>query len=345
MACVSAVWVSGGGESCSSDSDCGSGEVCGLVNTPGASPQFSLQCGTQLGYWSANAACAQDESLGFPFDCQLELGSPNYDLVLDDLDRCSGNVRSQSCYQPGAADTCCGCANWNSVLGDSAVPSYTQQCNAVNPNWQEYVQPDVQWLKAAAPSSYTFPYDDPSSSFVCELTDGNGYNVLDYQITLCPGGSSGSGSVGVGDGGPYLSTSAPPSQPLPQCGAGNSAYYGTGTESLTAFEFPNQAPSSGSFSVTVLYNNAAERYIHVDLCTTDWDCFSTQYDSSPAAAGTGSLTFTIDVDDAPDYAGGYYWSVWSCSTVDEQAAQPYDYKHAWQVYTANVGSSIQYQNC
>jgi hypothetical protein len=337
------VWTTSGGASCTSNSNCASGQVCGLNNVPGRSPQFELQCGTQLGWWTANAVCAADESFGSPFNCAQALNTPS-GATLDELDRCSGPFAPVSCYAAGAGTSCCGCANWQSVLGTSAVPSYTGTCVSDNPNWNTYILPALQWLKTGAPNIYTYPYDDISSSFTCEQLT-NGYNTANYQITLCPGGTSpsGGGSVAIGAGGPYMSTTAPPTQALPQCGAGNTAYYGTGTESVTAYEFPTVSPTTGTWTVQVNYNNAAPRYIHVDVCTTSWNCFTTVPTSSPAPAGTGSVTLTLS--DSGQTAGtAYLYSVWTVSTVDEAAAAPYDYKHAWQVYSATLGT-YQAQSC
>ena len=168
-------WVTAGGAACESNTDCASGELCGLTHLPSRIPLFQLQCGLHLGYWSMNSACALGVDIpDSPFDCTADV---------DALTRCGGGVGS--CYQPGAGDDCCGCADWQEVLGDAAVPSSTALCVGKNGMWKERVLPELQWLKAGAPSAYVYPYDDMSSTFICTVKDGH-INHIDYQLTLCP---------------------------------------------------------------------------------------------------------------------------------------------------------------
>ena len=171
-------WVTSGGASCTSNSNCGSGQICGLTNVPGRSPQQELQCGTSIGYWTANAVCAQNEGFGDPFDCSSGLPAPNSGSTVDQLDRCSGALAPLSCYQQGAGDNCCGCANWQNILGTNAVPASTQTCVNDNANWNNLILPKLQWLKTGAPSAYTYPYDDISSTFTCSQKSGGSYNQV-----------------------------------------------------------------------------------------------------------------------------------------------------------------------
>ena len=46
-------------------------------------------------------------------------------------------------------------------------------------------------MKEASPAVYTFPYDDMSSTFVCNNNSGGAYNTVNYDITFCPGGKTG----------------------------------------------------------------------------------------------------------------------------------------------------------
>ena len=168
-------WTTASGLPCAADIDCPSPFVCGLTNSPGAESQWSLQCGERLGYWSANSACAAGVDVaGSPFDCSGEV---------DVLTRCGGGIGS--CYQPAATPDCCGCADWHAVLGAASVASTTAACVSTNPAWTERVLPQLVWLKAGAPSAYTYPYDDMSSTFICSAKDGH-LNHVDYQVTLCP---------------------------------------------------------------------------------------------------------------------------------------------------------------
>jgi hypothetical protein len=90
-----------------------------------------------------------------------------------------------SCYQPVADETCCGCANWDEEGVD--VPPYpeTQQCVKKNPTWNERIKPTLHWLKKACPTTYTYPYDDMSSTFTC-YNEEDGMNIVNYQVTFCP---------------------------------------------------------------------------------------------------------------------------------------------------------------
>jgi hypothetical protein len=178
-------WVSEGGADCTPDEQCSvDGEICGLSSVVGRTPQLKLTCGQLQGYWSANAVCAQDADFGAPFHCKQALADDNNKgLTLDNLIRCDSDI--PSCYQPNPPSTCCGCVNWNEEIGTQMSPSATQQCLGSNPTWHEHVLPQLTWLKQGCPTCYTYPYDDMSSTFTCSQKD-NGYNHIDYELTLCP---------------------------------------------------------------------------------------------------------------------------------------------------------------
>ena len=332
-------WVTSGGPICITTSDCPSGQLCGLTNVPGRSPAMQLQCGTSLGYWSANAVCAENQDVGAPFDCTQSLPSPNVGATEDELGRCSGSLGPKSCYQPGAGDDCCGCVNWQDVFGTSTVPASTRQCVNDNANWISIVQPKLQWLKQGAPSAYVYPYDDMSSTFTCSQKNGGDYNELNYHITLCPSAITASAAppsfvaLSALPQRRHMSATPPPSQPLPTCGRGNTAYYGTGSEFVEAHNFPLVTPECGTWNVTVNFNNAASRYIHVDLCTGSWKCFA-RAEVGPVAPGTGSVSLSLTTDcSVPDDGSGYLYSVWIVSPTDNAAGLPHLSRHAWQVYS------------
>ncbi|KAJ3267669.1 hypothetical protein HDV01_004517, partial [Terramyces sp. JEL0728] len=155
------VWVSGdrNSPSCSADRDCQSGLKCGIPSqTPGYDPSNDLHCGQLLGYWSPEKACGNNQ-------CGMNLGSPNNGFSLGELFGCTNGI--PSCYQDAANTNqgCCGCQNWNQV--GIQVPSSTQQCTFVNPNWTNLVLPYLQWMKQSCPTAYVYPYDDKSSTFTC----------------------------------------------------------------------------------------------------------------------------------------------------------------------------------
>ena len=141
----------------------------------------------------------------------------------------------------------------------------------------------------------------------------------------------------VGEDGPYMSSTAPPMEPLPRAGAGNQSYHGTGNESVTARNFPASVPVSGTFSVEVDYNNGtASRYLHVDLLRVNQWANVAHSRSHLLPPGTGRVTLSLTCTALPA-DGRYVWSVWTVGEVDEGAEQPWEFKHAWQLYEARVG--------
>lgn len=179
-------WVRAGGNACNSNADCAGGTFCGLSFNPGKNPLLQKTCGTRLGYWTANQVCGIVPNYGAPFNCQKQWG-----LTLSNLYGCT---QVGSCYQQGADTKCCGCANWDKV-GTGVPPGpITAQCVNSNPVWVSDVLPTLLWIKKAAPSVYTYPYDDMSSTAICTIMKDNGgkqINSADYTITFCPGGKTG----------------------------------------------------------------------------------------------------------------------------------------------------------
>ena len=181
---------------CSSDADCSStaGHRCGLQmdvsSTGGATPSLSKACGTPLGWWTADEVCAWTDAkpYGAPFNCGQTTAQGG---SLTDLYACSGGVYGHSCYSTGASDSCCGCADWPKL----GVPApAAQPCVNVNKVWVEEALPQVQFLKAACPTAYTYPFDDMSSTFQAYAMPPNtpgANNTASYQITFCPGGATG----------------------------------------------------------------------------------------------------------------------------------------------------------
>ncbi|KAF7976364.1 hypothetical protein HWV62_6921 [Athelia sp. TMB] len=160
---------------CSADSDCGSGENCGLVYSSGA---FNLVCGALSGYWTAGSVCGINGGTTY-MNCASALTNGPYTGTDSAFYGCGDT--SGSCYQPGADTACCGCVNWQDVLASGAVPSSTELCVNTNPTWTSIVQPTIQFLKTGCPNCYTFPYDDMSSTFTCSNVVG-GYNNQNYTI-------------------------------------------------------------------------------------------------------------------------------------------------------------------
>ncbi|KAJ1555949.1 hypothetical protein HK405_009990 [Cladochytrium tenue] len=157
--------------SCSSSSDCTTaGEACGAPIDGATSA--SLRCAPLYGYFHPPRSC---EVAG---TCSNAAGA----VTLSDLFMCDAGLAS--CYSSGATTACCGCQNWGDL--GLTVPSATQTCVSVNPDWTSGVLPSLQWLKTLCPSVYTFPFDDMSSTFTCSSGDSGTTNEVGYTITMCP---------------------------------------------------------------------------------------------------------------------------------------------------------------
>lgn len=167
-------FVSSGGSSCSSNSDCSGGDVCGLASN------LQQTCGKPIGWWSAKYVCGINSTFGAPFNCGLTVPAANGNYgTLANMNGCvlneTGKPSAQSCDTDGAVDTCCGCPPWGPA---------TSVCQATNSFWQTNAQPFVAFLKQACPTAYTFPYDDKTSTFNCQSATSP--NQVGYTITYCP---------------------------------------------------------------------------------------------------------------------------------------------------------------
>ena len=76
------------------------------------------------------------------------------------LQGCTGDAVTGSCYtvQPTPDTACCGCVDWQDVLGKENVPESTHRCQNKNQLWLDRILPTLDWLKRGAPSVYTYPY-------------------------------------------------------------------------------------------------------------------------------------------------------------------------------------------
>lgn len=191
-------WVSLTGIPCTPQNTCAlSGQICGLAFSPTLN-NFTKNCGDFLGYWAANQICQTRPDFSSPFGdsftCNQYLSTPfpSSTYTLTQLLKCSPPSATaplfNSCYlsYPGATGTelmqCCGCTNWSGI----ATPSQACPAGQVDPQWTQYVQPLIQWMKQACPTAYAYPYDDVSSSFKCTADA-----TTQYTITFCPGGGTG----------------------------------------------------------------------------------------------------------------------------------------------------------
>jgi hypothetical protein len=147
--------------------DCGAPGCASDVNTA-CPPELAVTVGGQVvACRSAHEACASNPG-NAPLAC-----AQNQDLY-----GCStggpNNVQG-SCYSPNATSQCCGCPSWSAA----------GTCHGHNPGWQLPSLPEkyAKVFKDACPTAYSFPYDDPTSTFTCKAASAQGTG---YQITFCP---------------------------------------------------------------------------------------------------------------------------------------------------------------
>lgn len=148
--------------------DCGPLAACAWNLDTTCPPELrQIVDGKQVGCRSAGQVCAID-----PQNPVLACATTN------DLYGCTEggpNGVIGSCYSDNAAPTCCGCPSW----------SPQGECNNNNPEWQLPSAPEkyAKVFKDACPTAYSFPYDDPTSTFTCQ---GRPDKNVDYDITFCP---------------------------------------------------------------------------------------------------------------------------------------------------------------
>ncbi len=185
-------YVTNGGDSCTfSDPTCAMGEICGLSMSEDFTT-LSLSCGTQIGWWNANAICSTVTSFNEgPFDCQASAGADTF----QNLYGCAGAYGSD-CYNPNATsdNNCCGCPIWTDVPLPACAAGTTSCCyNRMNTTWLDQSQPWAQFMKDACSTAYSFPDDDASSSFSCPQNNPTApaVNTTNYEVIFCPGGEIG----------------------------------------------------------------------------------------------------------------------------------------------------------
>lgn len=202
---------------CTLASDCSGTNVCGLAYNSN-STKLGKFCGTLTGYVSVNKAiCAQTggfdsnaSTLQSDYQCSaptITAGGGSY-TAGNLFAGAGGTPGLGSCYSystPAGTTSqyCTGCVDWWNVSGITA-PNQTgvldQSCTNFNPgpnhgvtfsnpNWTSIVQPQIQYVKTACPTAYSYQYDDKTSSFTCTIANG-GKTVTNYQVTFCPGGAT-----------------------------------------------------------------------------------------------------------------------------------------------------------
>lgn len=230
------------------------GEVCGLsqVNLTNITTMPKLTCGHLVGAWSSSKLCSVNTQLDYKdpkaaegtygaFNCT---GTAGTDTVVNWYG-CPATAAgaATSCYQNTATKgNCCGCPFWeygtingkehvepnnpavlSALFPAGFVLTPPDLCYASATAWTETVQgPSLVWMKQGCSTLYTFPYDDPTSTFTCSTansTASGGFNpnvagivnTQNYTVTFCPNDSSGSPASGkIGPNTIYVAPDAPP---------------------------------------------------------------------------------------------------------------------------------------
>src|SRR3990167_8330985 len=202
----------------SSCSSCNSPSVCGLAyETTPEDGTIVLACGELLGYWSLNQLgnspasdfttvpsaynpytlfeFTKDLTVANGFQSGYPTGANAYDLY-----SCTPQDPAlQTCYPSTDGSLCCGAQNWNAAgsYGSYLTAQDSDYAGgAPNPDWTETtalpITPyaSILWLKLACPTAYSYPFDDPSSSFNCDNSDAAMTQAvaMDFEIVFCPGG-------------------------------------------------------------------------------------------------------------------------------------------------------------
>ncbi len=183
---------------CTAQSDCGTGKFCGTQFIPGlgnpSSPQLYLQqCGSFAGWWTADDLCSNSDNNIYlsgthVFDCSAAITDGDGSMTdiaslfgCNDAGPNANPANKTSCYNSAAATAgCCGCATDSSNPLASLWPTTTVSCGSNNSTWASSVQPWLANLKQACPTAYSYPFDDPTSTFQCR--EQGTTNLLGYTV-------------------------------------------------------------------------------------------------------------------------------------------------------------------
>ena len=177
---------------CSAESDCTGHGYCGTQFIPGIGPNqtYLHQCGIFAGWWTIDDFCANQNNVVGPFDCGASIldGDGSSSTNLASLAGCtirgsSSAGNGTSCYNDSTyPTTCCGCATDSSnVLAQYWPAGAASACNGNNnTTWASAIQPFLVNLKRACPTAYSYPYDDPTSTFQCR--SDKPINRLGYKV-------------------------------------------------------------------------------------------------------------------------------------------------------------------
>ena len=188
---------------CTADTDCPENTECvnfGAAPAPGKPPIAKvcrLTCDTDTNLClgpkcTDNSDCtgmSNSVSLSGTF-LQCDTTSKNCVATNTSLFEGAG-LTGQSCYidyydtQVIPSAWCNGCPTpFNGGSGNANWPTPADPCLNSNPDWVSVAEPYVEGFKEACPSAYSFPFDDPTSTFQC--TNDTQTNSMAYEITFCP---------------------------------------------------------------------------------------------------------------------------------------------------------------
>ncbi|TMW57979.1 hypothetical protein Poli38472_013453 [Pythium oligandrum] len=173
--------VGGSGKKCTAPGDCSGDEVCGYKFVPGVG--LDLYCGERYGWYSANQVCALNGK-NEHFNCDASAEDATGKKIRD-FHGCVSPAYLSG-YQPaskGKDSKTCGCTNWEDRGVNVLDVPETEKCKAVNPKWMEKIVPTLDFLKKGCPTTYTYPYDDMTSTFICG-------GEKKFRITFCPAGGN-----------------------------------------------------------------------------------------------------------------------------------------------------------
>ncbi|HEY2524453.1 MAG TPA: thaumatin family protein [Candidatus Binataceae bacterium] len=178
---------------CDAESDCSGHGYCGTQFIPGIGPNqtYLQQCGAFAGWWTLDDFCANQNDVVGPFNCGAAItdGDGSSSTNLASLAGCtirgsSSAGNGASCYNTTTyPTTCCGCATDSAnILSEYWPPADNQCAGNNNTTWASQIQPFLVNLKRACPTAYSYPYDDPTSTFQCR--SDKPINKLGYKVVF-----------------------------------------------------------------------------------------------------------------------------------------------------------------
>jgi len=165
---------------CSSDSDC-------LKLSNGMATGTFMLCDTSSGMCASTIASLYSTSGINGQSCYTAFDSfknKKFNAATTFCGGCPTDCKSPPCT-PWPIPSGKNCTTTAEGAGSScAGGTKKQQQPCTNRDWEQHAQPISSAFKQACPAAYSFPFDDPTSTFQC--TDTGSTNTLGYDITFCP---------------------------------------------------------------------------------------------------------------------------------------------------------------